>query len=271
VEEVWVNTPDKRVLFFRVVYGAIFVFFLTPVVVIAATSLSPSVPASFPPESVSLRWYAGFLGDGGWKSAVGNSLLVAATTSVLAVALGASGAYGLRSVGDRRRKLVLALAVLPLGTPLVVVAVSLLVLMGRVQAVGSYAAVVVGHTVITAPLALLITYGALSRVDWSVRDSALDLGARPVRAFKEATLPQMKSAVVASAFVAAVLSMHEFLISLFLTDFTTRTVPVLTWITLRNLLDPTASVVSTLLVVGVFLGLGVAAAAVGLDTLARDI
>jgi len=256
---------------YRLVYTVVFLFFLTPVVVIAATSLSSSSPASFPPESVSLRWYVGFLGDGGWISAVGNSLLVAATTSVLAVALGASAAYGLRSVDEGKRKLVLALAVFPLATPLVIIAVSLLVVMGRAQAVGSYAAVVVGHTVITAPLALLITYGALSRVDWSVRDSALDLGAKPVRAFREATFPQMRSAVVASAFVAAVLSMHEFLISLFLTDFTTRTVPVLTWMALRNRLDPTASVVSTLLVVGVFLGLGIAAAAVGLSKLARDL
>jgi ABC-type spermidine/putrescine transport system permease subunit II len=131
--------------------------------------------------------------------------------------------------------------------------------------------VVVGHTVITAPLALLITYGALSRVDWSIRESALDLGATPFRAFREATLPQLRSAVVASVFVAAVLSTHEFLISLFMTDFTTRTVPVLTWITLRNRLDPTASVVSTLLVVGVLVGVGVAGAAVGLDRLAREL
>jgi putative spermidine/putrescine transport system permease protein len=272
VEEVHVRLFDRAAGFcYRLVYTVVFLFFLTPVVVIAATSLSSSSPASFPPESVSLRWYVGFLGDGGWISAVGNSLLVAATTSVLAVALGASAAYGLRSVDEGKRKLVLALAVFPLATPLVIIAVSLLVVMGRAQAVGSYAAVVVGHTVITAPLALLITYGALSRVDWSVRDSALDLGAKPVRAFREATFPQMRSAVVASAFVAAVLSMHEFLISLFLTDFTTRTVPVLTWMALRNRLDPTASVVSMLLVVGVFLGLGIAAAAVGLSKLARDL
>jgi ABC-type spermidine/putrescine transport system permease subunit II len=266
------KTSDRLCeLCFRFAYFAVLVFFLTPVVVIAATSLSPSAPASFPPESVSMKWYAGFVQSPEWTSAVGNSLIVAVGTSVLAVALGATAAYGLDSVGQKKTKAVLVLAVFPLGTPLVVVAISLLVLMGRFQAVGSYSAVVLGHTVITAPLALLITYGALSRVDWSVRDSALDLGAKPVRAFREATLPQLKSAVVASGFVAAVLSMHEFLISLFLTDFTTRTVPVLTWITLRNRLDPTASVVSTLLVVSVVVGLTVAAAAVGLDRLARDL
>lgn len=256
---------------FRLVYLLILSFLVLPVVVIAATSLSPSAPASFPPEALSLRWYTGFVNDAEWTSAVVNSLVVAAATSALAAVLGVTAAYGLRSLDGKKRKAVMGLAVVPLATPLVVVAVSLVVLMGRVQAVGSYAAVVVGHTVITAPLALLITYGALSRVDWSIRESALDLGAKPFRAFREATLPQLRSAVVASVFVAAVLSTHEFLISLFMTDFTTRTVPVLTWITLRNRLDPTASVVSTLLVVGVLVGVGVAGAAVGLDRLAREL
>jgi ABC-type spermidine/putrescine transport system permease subunit II len=265
------RTDRIEVACFRLLYLLVLSFLILPVVVIAATSLSPSAPASFPPEALSLRWYTGFVNDTEWTSAVGNSLVVAGATSALAAALGVTAAYGLRSLDGKKRRAVMGLAVVPLATPLVVVAVSLVVLMGRVQAVGSYAAVVVGHTVITAPLALLITYGALSRVDWSIRESALDLGATPFRAFREATLPQLRSAVVASVFVAAVLSTHEFLISLFMTDFTTRTVPVLTWITLRNRLDPTASVVSTLLVVGVLVGVGVAGAAVGLDRLAREL
>lgn len=259
------------VVCFRAVYGLVFCFLVLPVVVIAATSLSPSAPASFPPEAVSARWYVGFVTDPEWSSALGNSLFVSCGVGVLAALLGAAGAYGLRSLDAGLRKAVLTFAVFPLATPLIVVAVSLLVLLGRLNAVGSYTAVVVGHTVITAPLGLLITYGALTRVNWSVRESALDLGAGRVRAFREATLPQLRSAVFASAFVAAVLSMHEFLVSLFITDFTTRTVPVLTWITLRNRLDPTASVVSTVLVVAAVLCVGVAAVTVGIDRLAREL
>jgi len=265
------SSDTAAVALFRLAYAAVFCFLLLPVVVVAATSVSPSAPASFPPDGLSLRWYAGFAHDADWLSASGSSLLVSGATAVAATALGASAAYGLRASGDRVRRAATAAAVVPLATPLVVVAVSLVVLMGRLRAVGSYASVVVSHTVVTAPLALLITYGALTRVDWSVRDSAADLGAGRLRAFREATLPQVRSAVVASVFVTGVLSMHEFLISLFVTDFTTRTVPVLTWLTLRNRLDPTASVVSTVLVVAVAVAVGVATVAVGVDRLAREL
>lgn len=271
---IWKPTvlPDRLLpTAFGLCCAAVFSFLTLPIAVVVATSLSGSTPAAFPPESLSLRWYTGFVSDGDWLSSFGNSLLISAGTAVAAVSLGATAAYGLRGLKDGSRKAVVLFAVIPLATPLIVVAVSLVVLMGRFNAVGSYGAVVVGHTVITAPLALLITYGALSRVDWSTREAAIDLGATPVRAFREATLPQMRSAVVASAFVACVLSMHEFLVALFITDFTTRTVPVLTWITLRNRLDPTASVVSTVLVVGMVVGVSIAAAAVGIDRLAREL
>jgi len=272
MEEVRLRVLDRLgVACFRALYGLVFCFLAVPVLVIAATSLSPSAPASFPPEAVSARWYVGFVTDPEWSSALRNSLFVSCAVGILAALLGATAAYGLNSLEKRWKKSVLAVAVLPLATPLIVVAVSLVVLLGRFDAVGSYTAVVAGHTVITAPLGLLITYGALTRVDWSVRESALDLGAGRIRAFREATLPQLRSAVFASVFLAAVLSMHEFLVSLFITDFTTRTVPVLTWINLRNRLDPTASVVSTLLVVAAVLCVGVALITVGIDRLAREL
>jgi len=161
---------------FRLLYAAVAAFFLLPVVVVIATSFSTSSPPSFPPSSVSLVWYSEFVSDTDWLSSVENTLLVAVTTGVFAAGLGSSAAYGARSAGGFVKTSAFILAVVPLTTPLIVVAVSLVVLFGRFGAVGSYTAVVVGHTVITAPLGFLITYSALARVDWSVRESAADLG-----------------------------------------------------------------------------------------------
>jgi len=268
-----VNARERlKVAAFRLAYISVAAFLLLPVMVVVSTSLSPSSPATFPPEELSLKWYRGFTQDSEWLGSFLNSLTVAGATGVVATSIGLSGAYGLSSIRERRiRRSVLLSAVVPLATPLVVVAISLVVFLGRFDLVGSYTAVVLGHTVITAPLSFLITYGTLTRVNWSVREAAVDLGAKPARAFREATLPQIKSSVVVSAFVIGVLSMHEFLIALFLTDFSTRTVPVLTWITLRNRLDPTASVVATLLVVTVLAVICLAGLLLGVDRLAREL
>ena len=75
--------------------------------------------------------------------------------------------------------------------------------------------------------------------------------------------------MIAAAFVAAILSLHEFLIALFLSDLGTRTLPVLEWTALRNFVDPMVSVVSTLLIVAA-LALAIPVVAVfGVDRLAR--
>src|SRR5436190_11114656 len=72
------------------VYGFVFL----PVVVLVLFSLqSTSFP--IPPfTGPSLRWYEAVLGDARLTAALGNSLLVAAVSSLLAVTLGFLAAWG---------------------------------------------------------------------------------------------------------------------------------------------------------------------------------
>lgn len=76
---------------------------------------------------------------------------------------------------------------------------------------------------------------------------------------------------MASAFIAFIISLQEFVMALFLSGQGTRTIPVLAWIALRNVLDPIISVVSTLLVVAALLLVVPAALAIGLDRLAKQL
>jgi ABC-type spermidine/putrescine transport system, permease component II len=109
-----------------------------------------------------------------------------------------------------------------------------------------------------------------SRFDWHVRDAALDLGASRVRAFREVVAPNVTAGLAAAALIAFVVSLQEFVMTLFLSGRGSRTVPVKAWNSLRNSLDPLVSVTSTLLVVTVLLVVVAAGVAVGLDRIARD-
>jgi ABC-type spermidine/putrescine transport system permease subunit II len=256
---------------FRVSVWLLLAFVLLPVVVVVATSVSATPDVVFPPEQLSLRYYqAFFFEEAKWQAAFRNSAIVAAGTAVLATALGTAGAYGTwQLTAGRLRQAITTLLVLPLPTPLIVLALALSVYFARLGIRGSYLALIFGHTLVTVPFVFIVVRAVLTRVDWRTHEAARDLGATRWQAFREVVFPQIRAGVIAAAFVAAILSLHEFLIALFLSDLGTRTLPVLEWTALRNFVDPMVSVVSTLLIVAA-LALAIPVVAVfGVDRLAR--
>lgn len=256
---------------FRLTVAVLVGFVLLPIVVVIATSVSASADIVFPPQSLSLEWYeAFFFEEIQWQNAFVSSAIVAAGTAVLATALGTAGAYGARTLPrGRLRTAVTTLLVLPLPTPLVVLALALAVFFARLGIIGSHLAIVLGHTVVTVPFVYILTRAVLARVDWQTREAARDLGATRWQAFRETVVPQIRTGVVAAAFVAAILSLHEFLIALFVSGFDSRTLPVLEWTALRNFVDPMVSVVSTLLILAALVLAIPVVAVLGLERLAK--
>jgi len=168
------------------------------------------------------------------------------------------------------RAVVLGLTVLPLLVPGVVLGISLLVLLGEFDLQQTYVAVVAAHSLWATPLAFSVVRASLSRFDPRLREAALDLGASPTRAFTHVVAPNIQAGLLAAALIASIVSLQEFVMTLFVSGPDTRTVPVLAWNSLRNSLDPIVSVVSTLLVGSVVVAILLVTAIIGLERLATD-
>jgi ABC-type spermidine/putrescine transport system permease subunit II len=255
---------------FRAGVGAVFAFLLAPIAVVVATSFAETGSLTFPPKGLSLQWYGEFLGSSRWRRAALNSLVAAGGTTVLATVAGTTAALGVSDLGGGREAAVLGLAVLPLLVPGVVLGSSLLVFLGEFDLQQTYTAVVAAHSLWATPLAFSVVRAALSRFDPRLREAALDLGASPFRAFFEVVAPNIRSGLFAAALIAFVVSLQEFIMTLFVSGPDTRTVPVLAWNSLRGSLDPLVSVVSTLLVAAVVVAVAVGAAVAGLERFATD-
>jgi ABC-type spermidine/putrescine transport system permease subunit II len=251
---------------FRVTAALLFGLLVAPIVVVVGTAFGPTSTVTFPPAGLSMRWFGALLGDPRWMSAVRNSLLVAVATTGLSMAVGVAAAFGVRSLDDGHRRLVGAVAVLPLLVPGVVLGVTLLTFFSRFSLQQSYLAIVLAHTLWAVPLTYSVTRSSLSRFDWRLYEAARDVGATPAYAFRTVVAPNVRAGLFGAALVAFVISLQEFVMTLFLSGPDTRTVPVLAWNSLRGSLDPLVSVVSTLLVAVVL----VVVAAVGVERLARD-
>ena len=66
------------------------------------------------------------------------------------------------------------------------------------------------------PLMILPLYAALERMDWSLVDAAMDLGDRPLRAFRRVTLPLVLPGVVAGSLLVFIPLTGEYLIPVIL-------------------------------------------------------
>lgn len=256
---------------FRFAYGLVAFLMMLPLFVVISTSFGSTGQLVFPPRGLSVDWYSKFFADPSWMDAVVNSLITASGTAVLATFLGVTAAFGLKGVESKWLQYFIPIALLPLLLPAVVIAVILLTYLSEFGLHRSYFAIIFAHSLWATPLVFFIMQAVLAQFDWQLKDAANDLGAGPVRSFGEVILPNVKNGIFASALIAFVISLQEFVMALFLSGQDTRTIPVLAWVALRNVLDPIISAVSTLLIAAALLLVVPAALAIGLERLAKQL
>ncbi|WP_202334492.1 ABC transporter permease [Mesorhizobium sp. L-8-3] len=223
------------------VYGFIFL----PVIVLVLFSLqSTSFP--IPPfTGPSLRWYAAVLSDVRLTSALFNSILVAVSSSLVAVVLGFLGAWGFARFLLPGSAWLRGLITLPLTVSYLIIGMGLLVLFNWIGLSKSLAAAGIGHVVVNLPLCFAIIYSQMGDHQVNLERAARDLGAPEWKVLTMVTVPVMAPAIFAAFFLSMTFSWDEFVISFLLTRFDT-TLPVEIWNLLRAGLNPRTNAVGSL-------------------------
>ncbi|SMF37313.1 putative spermidine/putrescine transport system permease protein [Tistlia consotensis] len=250
---------------FALLVAAIVGYVVLPAVVVAIASLNASAILAFPPDGLSLRWYATALGYRDFQRGLVNSLIVMAIASTLAVAVGAAAALYIDRSGHRLRGLLEAVLVSPMVVPNFTIGLGFLIFAVEVGQARTFGVVVVSHVVLVLPFVLRSIYVSLRNIDRRLERAAATLGARPGRVFLEVTLPMMAPGIFAGWVFAAVLSFNEFTASLFVTARSTKTLPVAMYDYVREYADPTMAALSTLFIVTTVILVVLANRLVGLD------
>jgi len=112
----------------RVAFGALvvllYVFLLAPIAVVVIASLNAGRFLVFPPEGLSLQWYAKFARSGPFVRSFSFSLRLAAVTTAISTVVGTAAAlYVVRRA--RRSSLLRLLMVAPLQLPGIMTALAL--------------------------------------------------------------------------------------------------------------------------------------------------
>lgn len=265
------NSERIQLGLFRAGYVGLFLFLMSPLVIVIVTSFTEARYLTFPPEAFTLQWYGEFAKDSSWIAAMMNSLIVGIGTMIVSTLLGVTAALGVRGSNSKLTNGLMIVSVLPLFIPPVIIAISLLTFLSRFGLNQTYIGVIIAHSLWATPLVFFIMQAVFSRFNWDLHDAALDLGAGPYRTFFEIVLPEIKEGLVAAGIIAFIVSLQEFIMAMFLTGVDTRTIPVLAYTAIRTVLDPVVSVVSTVLVFGVLVLVLIAVGALGAERLAKQL
>ncbi|OZI20319.1 hypothetical protein CAL26_22570 [Bordetella genomosp. 9] len=238
---------------------------LAPILLVVVSSFGAHAYTTIPPTELSLRWYANIFARDEFTSSFLASLGIAAIVTPVSVLTGTLAAYGMWKYRLRLSPVLEPLLMSPILLPLVVTGLALLAFINRVGLGPGYAAIALGHVIITFPYSFRSVLAALRRYDRQMDDAAASLRARPWDAFRHVTLPLIRPGLFAGALFAFVMSFDDFAMTIFLIAPGTGTLPIAIYQYMEFNLDPTVSAVSTLLILMAIGGVWLVERTIGME------
>src|SRR6056297_371568 len=240
---------------FRVICGAIFIFLITPILVVMPLSFNAQNFFTFTPEMLrfdpvgySLKHYEDFFTSSGWQQALRNSLAIAPVATLLSVSFGTLAAIGLSSEHVPFRRAVVAILISPMIVPLIISAAGMYFFYSRIGLQGTYFGVVLAHAALGIPFVIITVTATLVGFDRSLTRAAANMGADPVTTFFRVQMPLILPGVISGGLFAFITSFDEVVVVLFVGSASQKTLPWQMFTGLREQISPTILAVATILV-----------------------
>jgi putative spermidine/putrescine transport system permease protein len=237
----------------RLVVILLLAFMTLPSAIVIVASVNPTEMLAFPPSGFSLRWYEHALTYPQFRRAALNSLIVTAASAVVALPLGTAAALALVRHPLRARGFWAAALLSPLVVPGVAAGLGLLILAARLGLLANPAVLIAAHVILVLPFVIRSVMVSVANLDPMLERAAASLGARPSRVFWRVTLPLLRPGLFAALLFAIIVSVNEFVVSLFVSTRVTEILPVAMFTYVVNYTDPTMAAISTLFIGATFI------------------
>ncbi|MBT2472517.1 ABC transporter permease subunit [Streptomyces sp. ISL-66] len=191
-------------------FGLLFLpLFALPLLVVVAASFSTHWSGALPSGPTTGNYASAVRGES--LQALTTSLVTALAASLLALTVGTWAALAAARLGERGRRSMDALFVLPVAVPSVVVGLAVLVAFSRPPLLlnGTGSIVVLAHTILVTAFAYQSVSAAIVRLDPAYEQAAASLGGRPAYVVWRVRLPLLLPSLTAAAGLCFALSMGE--------------------------------------------------------------
>jgi putative spermidine/putrescine transport system permease protein len=239
------------------IVGFILAFMYIPLFVVILNSFNEAQLSSWPIENFSLYWWEFAASYEPIRLALLNSVIVATAAMVIASLLGTLVAFALNRYEFFGKSTVNLLVVLPIALPGVVTGVAFSNTYSNfLSPIGidiGYFGLIVSHATFCIVMVFNNVFARLKRMNPSLQEASMDLGAGLWETFRLVTFPQFRSSFIAGALLAFALSFDEVYVTIFTAPPGVDTLPL--WI-LKEMARPNqASVVNVVATVVILLSL----------------
>ena len=222
-------------------------------------------------QGFSIRWWWGdpslsIFHDPDYVHALVHSLELAALDMLIAVPLGVLLAIGLARWRGRGSGFANGLMLVPLITPEIVMATSLLLVFTQLALLPftlvhlGTPAQVIGQVTFSLSYVVVIVRGRLATIGSEYEEAARDLGATPLGSLRLVLLPLLLPAILASMLIVFALSIDDFVVTQYMSsNSSTTTIPMFLYANARGgTTTPALNALATVLVLTTLVGIGIA-------------
>lgn len=233
------HLPAYQVLIYTLVV-LIFLFTIVPFCWLIISSISIktellSVPPHWIPKNPTLRSYKEILFGGTrttraaryFKQAVGNSIIVAGSATVLCLVIGSIASYSFTRLRFRGRHSLLLMILATQMIPAVAIIIPIYVVMMTLRLLDTHLGLFITYSSFVLPLMIWIMMGYFQTIPIDIEDAARIDGCSRLGTLVRIVLPLAAPGLAATGIFAFIVAWNEFFLALILTEAAAKTLPVL--------------------------------------------
>lgn len=243
------------IAFTRVVCWLTVCFLVLPILIVIPVSFTSKRYLSWPGGNWSTRHYESLIGENGWISSIGDSLIVAISAASLALVLGTLFAVGNWRLNHPFTRNLRIMMLLPMIVPPIVHAVAFYNAWAFLDLLDTYLGLVLVHTMKALPFVILSVSASLVNLDPRLEQASRSLGANAKETLWYILLPQVRPGMIAGAVFAFITSWDEIIVAIFITSRHVYTLPKRIWDGIFDNVDPAIAAIGTIMIVLTAIGL----------------
>lgn len=161
------------------------------------------------------KWYAALFQNDQIMQALYNTLIIALLSAAIATIIGTLASLGLHRMKKHLRTLLMGITNIPMLNGDIVTGISLMLLFIVFRTRLGFSTILMAHITFNIPYVILSVMPKLRQTNKSTYEAALDLGANPLQAFFNVTLPDIMPGVLSGFLLAFTMSLDDFVITHF--------------------------------------------------------
>ena len=230
-----------------IILGLTLTFLIGPFLIIILAGASDTEFLAFPPQGLTLRWYAKVFTVESFRASFVLSMGLAIFGTLLALLLGVPAAYALNRYDLPGAETVRTIVAAPIIVPGIIVGLALLRYVVVPLDVTVTVALFMAHTALVLPYAVRVVSSSMQNLRSDMEEAAVLLSCSRFQAFTKVVLPNIRGGVLAAFILGFVTPFNQVPVSLFLSGPGVRTLPIDMLAYMEITFDPSVAALSALL------------------------